>query len=309
MKKILFALLLAPVVTFSQEYVDVFKIGYGQTFRNEFEGSDNTTNVITFESDLTLPLRLSDNQAVILGAAFSKNNLQLIPGTASKDLQSVTLKLGYSGNISSRWSSTLLFLPKIASDFTAVQGDDVYFGGLAIFKYHKSRFLKYRFGLYASTEAFGVFSTPIIGLYYRSPNTQFEMDLSLPISADINYTFNWLTLGVDYFGIGRSFRLYDESEVSTTYVDLSSLEFASYLQVNLFDKSVLLRSKLGYASSEFEVYPNDQTIDLGLSALSIGDDRTQLNPDISGGFFFRFEALYRFDLSSDGEEIDVPIIE
>ncbi len=309
MKNILAALLLLPAVALSQEYVDVFKIGYGQTFQNEIEGTDITTNVITFESDLTLPLRISNNQAVILGGLFSKNNLQLFPGTASTDLQSVTLKLGYSGHISERWSSTLLFLPKIASDFTAIQGDDIYFGGLAIFKYHKNRNLKYRFGLYASTEAFGVFSTPIIGLYYRSPNKQFEMDLSLPISADINYTFDWLTLGVDYFGIGRSFRLYNEEEVSTTYLDLASLEFSNYLQVNLFEKSVLLRAKLGYASSEFEVYNNDETIDLGLSAFAFGDDRTRLNPDISGGFFFRFEALYRFDLSETDDDIDVPIIE
>ncbi len=300
---------LLPAIAISQEYVDVFKIGYGQTFRNEFEGSDNTTNVITFESDLTVPLRISDNQAVILGAAFTKNNLQLIPGTASKDLQSVTLKFGYSGQLSELWSSTLIFLPKIASDFEVVQGEDIYFGGLALFKYHKSRQLKYRFGAYASSEAFGLFATPIIGLYYISPDNDFEMDLSLPISGDINKTFNWLTLGVDYYGIGRSFRLYDENEVSNNYVDLSSLEFASYLQVNLFDKSVLLRGKLGYASSEFEVYANDETIDLGLSAVSIGDDRTRLNPDISGGFFFRFEALYRFNLLNETQEIDVPVID
>ncbi len=119
------------------------------------------------------------------------------------------------------------------------------------------------------------------------------MDMSLPISADINYNLGSVTLGMDYYGIGRSFNITREG-TTPVYVDLSSLEFATYLQVPTLNNTVLLRAKVGYASDDFEVYAQGEKIDLGLSAFSFGDDRTQLNPDISGGIFLKFEVLYRF---------------
>jgi hypothetical protein len=131
------------------------------------------------------------------------------------------------------------------------------------------------------------------------------MDMSLPISGDINYCLGATTIGLDYFGIGRSFNI-TEKGAPEVYVDLSSLDFASYIQFNTLGNSVLLRAKFGYSSSNFEVYQQGEKIDLGLSAFSFGDDRTQLNPDISGGLFLKFEAIYRFRLSSDSEEIDSP---
>ena len=123
------------------------------------------------------------------------------------------------------------------------------------------------------------------------------MDVSLPISADVNYTFGSTTLGFDYIGIGRSFRITEND--TDVYADVSSLEFASYLQFNALEKSVLLRAKFGYSSSNYEIYRNGEEIDLGLSAFSFGDDRTQLNPNLSGGLFLRFEAIYRFNISED----------
>jgi hypothetical protein len=106
---------------------------------------------------------------------------------------------------------------------------------------------------------------------------------------------------VDYYGIGRSFNI-TETDIPPVYVDLSSLEFAGYLQFNTLQKSVLLRIKLGYSSNNYEVYPQGEKIDLGLSAFSFGDDRTQLNPKLSGGVFLRFEAIYRFHFPSKDKE-------
>ncbi|MDT0555466.1 DUF6268 family outer membrane beta-barrel protein [Patiriisocius hiemis] len=302
MKKILFFLLFVPAIVVGQDYVDLLKIGYGQTFNNDFVDTEESTFVKSFEADLTIPVVLNDNHALITGAVFSRNNLQLFPEASFTSLYSTILKVGLASTYNEKWSSTLVLLPKIASDYNEITGDDFYFGGVALLKYQKNEHLKYRFGLYASSEAFGIFSTPIFGWYYLSPNSKFEMDVSLPISTDINYTSGSITYGLDYYGIGRSFRLYNEEGVSESYVDLASLEFASYIQFNALQKSVLLRAKFGYSSNNYEIYPDGQTIDLGLSAFAFGDNRTQLNPDISGGFFVKFEAVYRFNITSSEEE-------
>lgn len=286
----------------SQNYVDIIRIGYGETFNNTYVDTTGNTNVSSLEADITFPVVLNKKHALITGFNFSRNELQLIPNGEHTSLSSTVLKLGLASTFNEKWSSTLVLLPKIASDYEKITSDDFYFGGLALLKLQKTEQLKYRFGIYATSEAYGLFTTPIIGWYYLSKNSKFEMDVSLPIVADISYHFGKTSVGIDYYGIGRSFRLYGDSQDSEAYVDLSSLEFAAYFEYGLLQKSVLLRAKIGYSSNNFEVYTTDDTIDLGLSAFSFGDDRTQLNPDLNGGAYFKFEAIYRFHISSEKEK-------
>jgi len=295
LKKLPLLLLLLPLFCSSQDYVDLLRIGYGQTFNNEFEGTPNSTYVKSFDADLTVPVVINEKHAFITGAVYSRNNLQLFPEGDFTSLHSTIVKLGLASTYNTKWSSTLVFLPKVASDYVNSTSEDFYFGGLGLLKYQKNEHLKYRFGFYGSTEAFGFFTTPIIGWYYLSPNEKFEMDVSLPIAADVNYTFGITTVGFDYIGIGRSFRITEND--ADIYADVTELNFASYLQFNALEKSVLLRAKFGYSSSNYELYPNGETIDLGLSAFSFGDDREPLNPEINGGFYLKFEAIYRFDIS------------
>ena len=232
---------------------------------------------------------------MITGADFSLNTVQLFPDAAYSNLYSTNLKLGMASTWSEKWSTTIVLLPKIASDYKNIMGDDFYFGGFALLKLKKNENFKYRFGIYATQEAFGFFTTPILGWYYLSPNKRFEMDMSLPIAADVSYKLGLTTVGVDYFGIGRSYNVHYKN-APTLYADLSSLEFAGYLQFNTLEESVLLRAKAGYSSNSYEVYAEGKKIDLGVSAFSFGDDRTQLNPSINGGVFLKFEAIYRFHI-------------
>ena len=308
MKKATLLLLLISALTYGQNYVDLVKIGYGQSFNNDFEGTVNSTQIKSFEADITFPLVLNEKSAFITGFSFSRNNQQLFPEEPFISLYSTTLKAGISHVFDEKYSTTVVFLPKIASDYNGISGDDFYFGGYGLFKIHKSERLIYRFGAYASSEAFGIFATPIFGWYYLSDNGRFEMDMALPISADINYCMGVTTIGMDYFGIGRSFNLSNENVpqgFSDLYTDLSALEFSTYVQFNVM-KSVLLRAKFGYTSTDYELYTQGEKIDLGLSAFSFGDDRTQVNPNINGGLFLKFEAVYRFRIPAKNEEIETP---
>lgn len=253
----------------------------------------------------TFPVVLNENHALITGADFSRNNLQLFPEAEYTSLYSTNLKLGMASTWSDKWSTTIVLLPKIASDYKNISGDDFYLGGFALLKLKKNENLKYRFGIYASQEAFGLFTTPILGWYYLSPNKRFEMDMSLPISADVSYKLGITTVGMDYFGIGRSYKVHYEN-LPTLYADLSSLEFAGYLQFNTLEESVLLRAKLGYSSNNYEMYAEGEKMDLGVSAFSFGDDRTQLNPSLNGGIFFKLEAIYRFHIKKKSE-VEEPV--
>ncbi|NND88458.1 MAG: hypothetical protein HKM28_04335, partial [Flavobacteriaceae bacterium] len=65
---------------------------------------------------------------------------------------------------------------------------------------------------------------------------------------------------------------------------------------------ILIRGKLGYSSSNFEVYDRSEKITIGISAFSFGDDRRRLNPELNGSIFGRIEAIYRFQLTHDSAQ-------
>jgi hypothetical protein len=43
-------------------------------------------------------------------------------------------------------------------------------GGIALLTYKKRNNLNYKFGLYAGNELYGLYLTPLLGIYYKSPN-------------------------------------------------------------------------------------------------------------------------------------------
>jgi hypothetical protein len=300
LRKLYFAFLLLPLFCFSQDYVDVLKLGYGRSFNNNFEGSDGSTHITSLEANLTLPIVLNKKNAIITGGIFSKNRLQLYPlengfTTPFTNLYSSTLKIGLSSTFNEKWGMTLVFLPKIASDYYDISSNDFFLGGFGVLKYQKRENVLYRFGVYSSSEAFGFYTTPILGWYSLSKNKKIEMDIFMPISVDINYTQDGFTYGFSYFGIGRSFNL--EQNNLNQYVQLNSLEFAGYAQYNKLFKNTIIRAKLGYASDDYEVHNYGDKIDFGFIAFNFGDNRQQLNPKIKGSLFFKLELLYRVEFA------------
>ncbi len=287
-------LLLANFYCNAQNYVDILRLGYGNTFKNNFEDTNSSTDIGTFEADITLPLVINENNALITGVIYTRNWLQVFPEDDNVILNRTVLKIGLATTFSEKYSSTIVLLPKITSDYVNVSSDDYYIGGIGILKYKKNENLAYKFGLYASQEAYGFFTTPIIGWYYLSPNKKFEMDMTLPIAADVNYKVGALTLGVDFFGVGGSYKLHKEN-LNNKYVGVGTLNFAGYSQIELV-KHIELRGKLGYTTSKYEVYDTNDKIDFGLAAFNFGDNRTQLNPKISGSAYFKLELIYRFNI-------------
>lgn len=301
MKKLLFSIfLLFSFLSHAQEYVDLFKINYGNSFQNKFKNTDSPTSLSAFAAELTLPIEINANHALVSGIDYSLYDLQLFPNHLFSSLHSTTLKIGLASQWNEKWSSSLILLPKIASDYQPFSTDGFLFGIFASFKFQQSENLWYRFGFYGSQEAFGIFATPTFGWYYLSPNQHFEMNLNLPINGEISYQLGKISVGTDYFGISRSYYLHSKNQISN-YVDLNSLDFSVFIQTKLINNSILFRGKIGYGTHQFKVFSSEEKLDLKLSAFSFGDHRNQLNPDLQGSLFFKVEAIYRFELRKEEE--------
>lgn len=299
MKKLLFISFLS-VSSFcnSQGFVDLFSINYGKSAATTYDNSFQTTTITNFDANLTFPIKLNEKRAIITGMDFSNNNLQLFPEENYINLYLTRIKAGININHSEHWSGTYMLLPKLSSDYINLGFDDFYMGGVAVLKYKKSENFSYKFGLYASNEAFGLFISPLIGLYYLSPSARFEMNLYLPNDADLNYRLTSKTkVGFDFVARGKSFKLTTDG-LRSSYVENNSLEFSSYLQNNSLNKNVLIRLKIGFSTNTFEVYPINQKIDFATPLFKFGDNRTQLNSNLSSSAFIKIEAIYRFDIAS-----------
>lgn len=278
----------------SQQYVDLFSINYGKSAATGYENNSQTTTITNFDTNITFPIALNEKFAIISGVDFSINNLQLFPYSNYSDLYLTRLKAGININHSENWIGTYILLPKMSSDYVNLSREDFYMGGVAVMKYKKSNNLTYKFGLYASNEAFGLFISPLIGLYYLSPNARFETNLYLPNDADFNYKFSDRNkVGIDFVARGKSFKLTNDG-VRSSYAENNSLEFSSYLQNNALHKNILIRLKLGFSTNSFEVYPIDQKVAFATTLFRFGDNRTQLNSNLSSSPFLKIEAIYRF---------------
>lgn len=297
MKKGWLLLLFFPLGLSAQEYVDVLKFNYGSTFKNKFENTSNSTKIRAMEAEFTFPIPVTKSQAIITGIDHSNDRLQLFPQDDFTTLYNTTLKLGVASVWNEKWSSSVVLLPKISSDYRHLSNEDFYMGIYATFAIQKQENLKLRFGFYGSSEAYGIFATPIIGWHYLSTDKRFEMNMSLPISGIMTYYFDRISVRIDYFGISRSFRVH-KTEVPTLYADLTSIRFSGFVQKEIFN-SILFRAKTGYSTNSYKMFETGEKIDFALSTINFGDHRTQLNPKIGGSFFFKVEAIYRFKLSEE----------
>jgi hypothetical protein len=281
-----------------QSYVDLLTINYTQSNAASYVNSPEKSALSNFELALTIPIIINDKYVFITGVDFNKNAIQLSPTYSNNSLFLTRLKVGLGIKYSEKWSGTFLLLPKVASDYINVTTNDLYLGGAVVFKYKKKENLNYKLGMYASNEAYGLFVSPLLGMYYKSPNSKFEMNITLPTDLDLNYSATQKTkIGIDYSAVGKSYRITTEN-TRNSYAENNSLQFSTYIQNNSLFKNILFRIKAGFSTNAYEVYPINQKNDFRVSAFKFGDHRTKINTILSGSPFIMFESIYRFDIPS-----------
>lgn len=297
-KLILLLLLISPILSNSQEYVDLFNVSYAKSGDTSFENSNESTSISIFDTKVTLPIVLNEKTALITGFDFNTKKLQLFPDSNFSNLYYTRLKLGFTTTHSDRWTGTYVLLPILASDYKNVSSDDIYMGGIAVWTYKKRKNFNYKFGLYTGNEAFGFYITPLVGIYYISPNSSFEASALLPGLFDMNFGISSKTrLGIDYKGNSETFKIKNDNAL-TTYLENNCLEFSSYLQNNSLDKNLLLRLKIGYSTNSYDVYAVSDKIDLSITPFKFGNNRVKLNSELDYSPFLKVEAIYRFPISS-----------
>ena len=295
---LLFRFFLAGTFAFSQNYVDVLKVNVSTTSNNTFDSSATKTKLNEALVDLTVPVKINENLSVLTGMIYESIQTKLFSDGIIKNFGSTTVKIGFNKQLNQRWSTTVVALPKIASDYNSFNQKDFQLGGIALFKYKKRDNLNFKTGLYYNTELFGPFFVPMLGLYFQSPNKKFEANILLPLQADVNYqVLPFMNVGCNFNGQIRSYHLNHVTDANpNTYVTKSTNELFAYVKFNI-TKNINVQTKLGQSFGRtYKVYDEQDKVNFGLPATFIGDRRQQLNSNFSNGMIFQVMLTYRLSL-------------
>jgi hypothetical protein len=273
----------------AQQYVEVLRAEHVQGFGQRFD-SLNTPAVFNESAiDFTLPIpsaKLGGN--IITGVLMEQSTFSLYPGGAATTVYGTAFKLGFNKKHTDHLSATYVLVPKISSDFRSIDQRDLQLGCLLLFKYAKSETFNYRFGLYANTELFGPFLVPILGMYYK--NNNLEISGNLPLNADINYSLGkYFKIGGRFQGINKSFNLH---RPNNTYVERSYNEAGAYAQLALGKVNFMLFGGHSFLRS-YKVFVAGDKMDLSITALRFGGERTPLNDSFGNAFLCKAAIFVR----------------
>jgi hypothetical protein len=294
--KLVILFLFMAVSAIGQKYVDIVKFYYSSSSQNYFENSDSSTRIKELGVDITIPVVINPDDAILTGFIYERNQTKLFETDPEETFSVLGLRVGLSKKHSDKWSGTYILIPKLASDFEGISSKDFQLGAIVLLKYNKQENLNYKLGAYYNSEFFGPMFVPLFGLYYLSADRKFETNLTLPFLADANYKLHdRLNIGVNFFGQVRSYHLSQIPESSNEgYVVKVSNDLFGYLKFNL-TKELSVQTRLGYSlGRSYRVYDESDKITFGSVLIRVGDDRQQLNTDFSNGWVYQATVLYRF---------------
>lgn len=294
----LILLVLMTKTLVAQQYVDILKLNVNTSPYNTFKNSTSKSMLNEMSADLSIPVKINERFTFLSGFIYEDINTKLFEDGELKNFGALTLKVGMNKQLNDKWSTTLVLLPKLSSDFGPLQSKDFQLGAISIWKLKKSDHLNYKFGMYYNSELFGPFFVPMIGLYYLSDNKKFETNLMLPLQADVNYkVLPFMQAGANFNGQIRSYNLNNvTNEYASTYLVRSTTELYVYLKFNC-TKNVSLYTKVGRSfGRSYKVYNSNDKVDMALPMTFLGHHRNQLNTDFSDGLIFQVSLLYRIHL-------------
>lgn len=292
--KILFLIAFCSLtIATAQNYLDIVRLNVSNTSLENLDGT-HATDVSNVNLEFLLPTPVNDKTILITGITAELSNLELNAGLGNEGLIMTRLNLGAKIYHSKKWTGTYLLLPKIASNLNEVASQDFQIGAIALLEYrHKNRF-RTKYGLYSSSEEFGTIITPLLGVYYRTPNNKFYIDAAFPIRMEANYNLTKkFSVGADLRTSIKSYNL----GLTDRYVQEESIRGGFYASYSLLKDKVILRAKAGLDTTDYGLYNSGDRVGAQILTVQVnGDDRTRLNGEFDSSLFFGLDMIYRLDL-------------
>lgn len=299
MKKIILsALLFAGLTVTAQDYLDIARLNIGNTTLSNIEDGDREdfeTTITNLNFEFLYPTPIGKKTVLITGLTAESTGLELNANAAGESLIMTRLNLGVKMYHSKKWTGTYMLLPKIASNFDGLGGNDFQFGAIALMEQRLKNRFRLKYGLYSSTEEFGQIITPLLGVYYRTPNNKFYIDAAFPIRMEANYSLSKkFSLGAD---LRTSIKSYNLNGDTSAYVQEESIRAAFYAGLGLMKNKFLIRAKLGLDTTDYGLYESGDKVGAQVLTFTLKEDtRTRLNDEFASSLFVGLDLIYRLGL-------------
>ena len=223
---------------FTQPYVDPLHVRYTYGFKSN-SGSGTPFSHFYFGPDL--PLKLKNNGLFVISPVYEKWNID--SSSQKAWLPQVTgIALALSAIIpldKNHWSLTISAIPRINGEELNTD-DNFQIGGVMLASYKKKETLKFKFGIYANREFFGLFIIPLAGIDWRidERNNLFGV-LPGKLSFEHKLSTRFYT-GATFRAITNSYRLNNSN-----YLRIDDNQISSFIDCYV-TKHIVITSEAGY---------------------------------------------------------------
>lgn len=200
----------------AQPFVDILSLQY-QKFQ-KVNASDTTNDMLSSDQRMInffLPIEFDNKDVLIIGGIYDNYAFKMESELDSVRIGKITSTALFLGGVkqwNEKWSTLILAIPRLSSDFERINDQHMQMGGVVINTIKKSDDLKFKFGLFYNRDFFGNFWMPLAGIDW---NVSEHLNIFgvLPGSMNVEYKLHdrWYT-GIAYKSITASFRVSDQAE-------------------------------------------------------------------------------------------------
>ena len=289
-------IILLTIASYAQQTFTIAEVNYMLSPNNSYVEKDVTSNSQYISGFVNAPIVINEKSTLLTGIRGNVWKLAYSPEQLwPETYYSLGLTLGYNHKFNEKKSFLFILLPRLNSDYRYINSNALQLGFFTTFSKRSSEKFLWKVGMYFNTEFFGPFVVPLFGLNWDIAS-KLNITGDLPIYAKVKYKAgNSFSTGLGYIALVSSYRL--TGEFNDAYTSRYAIEPYVFGEVK-FLKQIYFNAKLGYTiGRNYPVYAKDDRLDLQLSFVKFGDDRTQLNPEILDNFFFEFGLAFKVDVS------------
>lgn len=282
----------------AQSRIDILTVagltGMPSAYQNPLSGKATESNLMV---NLKLPMKFNEKTIWYNDFSYSgftvRNNLEVRPTeylTAMR-MHGIILQTGIVQKINERNGFQLLAVPRYMSDFEGSDSKRWQLGGIGLYEHRYHDRLLMRYGALYNQELFGPLLVPLVYLDWQI-NGKWSIVGLMPINLRISYVVNnKLTTGLNHFGFITTYRLGQE-EFKGDYVERNSIDETLFIRWNTMG-NFFVEARFGYSLSRvYEQYDASEKMDLRLSIVRFGDDRTPKNINFDNGLIASLRLVY-----------------
>ena len=292
MKKILALILfiLISYESYSQDFFDLLTLKSQNSIYKKYNESNERLSLTKLEMDFAVPIVLKNKNVILLGGNFLKlktNNENEI--FKNYNTRSYSLKIGYKKQLNEKHSVLGMVIPKVRSDFGNLSSRNFKVDAYLSLQRKYSKNLSLSYGVYLQSELSGIAIFPLINIFWRI-NNRLLLYGAFPDKTFLKYNMSKnFNIGI-YLHIGKNTFELNQTD---TYLNENFINSFVFIE-HYFHDNIVFSASLGYSLvSELGEYDIDDKIDFGLSLGNFGDDRIQLNKDVSESFLLELSLSYR----------------